>query len=122
MTGSKRSRQSKLTADYFDFVQETSPQFFPVRDRMFGLHAPHADTWLRYETIDEDLNAWLATRGLGPVKLPYVGDWTKEGRKPAKWVKQRPPWQDVMPEATAQQLAVRWAAELQELGYDAENR
>jgi hypothetical protein len=44
--------------------------WFPIRDEWWGLHRHTADTVLRYENLDEDLNRWLAEHGLDPVRVP----------------------------------------------------
>jgi hypothetical protein len=47
--------------------------YFPIRNRMWGLHGRRANHLIRYENLDDELNSLLESRGLGPVELPRIG-------------------------------------------------
>ena len=56
------------------FIQRSlATCYFPILDRMWGMHRPLASHVLRYERLDAELNALLEYRGLGPVELPELG-------------------------------------------------
>lgn len=59
----------RLGADYVRAIIQNSPTYFVAPGRMWGLHSDVATRLLRYESLQSDLDAALAGRGLPAVQL-----------------------------------------------------
>lgn len=76
--------------------------YFPENERTWALHCKHADTVLRYETLQADMTDLLRT----PVELPYIG----RSERPTNY-------RDAYDASARSYVELRFGHEMDELGY-----
>jgi hypothetical protein len=103
-------RKVPLDPGFVDYIIRVNRNFdyFPIEREWFGLHRHQADTLLRFERIEDDLNRWLRARGFASVPLPHDGGTLRPSGVPFKFFVDR---------TTADYIAGRYGDEIEELGY-----
>lgn len=81
---------------------------FPCHKQLYGLHAPVCNRLLRYERLNEDLNALLRQRGLEPCKIPWKNDGIR---------RQKVPYQTICDHESRLYIEDRFREELRQLNY-----
>jgi hypothetical protein len=85
------------------------PCYYIEENKLFGLHAPHADIIIKFEHLEDDLNFVLSQRDLGPVELQHL--------RPTVW-REKQSYREYYTDETRNYIAERFKGEIEEYGYE----
>lgn len=99
----KRTGHEPSFQEFLETYDERGPGPYLRGDRMFWMDADHE---LRYESLQDELNAFLGRHGLGPVELPHLNVTGKTG-----------PWRSYYDAEAFRTVNRRFGDEIQTKGY-----